>query len=93
MGLEKTARTVSARFFEPHVFYLQEMLGAGETGETGENSGILSNLAKMGVNWGKNFFLLKLFCNFAPCKEIERKYGERYGAGCMQLNPQSEGYV
>ena len=90
MGLEKTARTVSARFFEPHVFYQQEML---EMGKLGENSGILSNLAKMGVNWEKNFFLLKLFCNFAPCKEIERKYGERYGEGCMQLNPQSEGYV
>ncbi len=46
MGLEKTARTVSARFFEPHVFYLQEMLGAGETGEK------LGNMIQFGKNGG-----------------------------------------
>ena len=36
MGLEKTARTVSARFFEPHVFYQQEMLELGKLGKTRE---------------------------------------------------------
>ena len=90
MGLEKTARTVSARFLS-HTYSISKK--CWELGKLGKNLGIFSNLAKMGVNWGKYFFVTIFFCNFAPCKEIERKYGERYGAGCMQLNPQSEGYV
>ena len=89
--VSKKLQELSAVRFLSHTYSISKK--CWELGKLGENSGILSNLAKMGVNWEKNFFLLKLFCNFAPCKEIERKYGERYGEGCMQLNPQSEGYV
>ena len=46
MGLEKTARTVSCKIFEPYVFFQQEMLGAGETG------GKLGNIIQFGKNGG-----------------------------------------